>query len=74
MFTRNFVRQAIERAVKTAAQSALALLVVGGGLLDVDWTQVASVAGLAAVASVLTSVVGAGVGQPDSPSLVEIEA
>lgn len=73
MFTRNFLRQALERAIKTAAQAALALIAVGGGILEVDWAQVGSVAGLAAVASVLTSAVGSGVGQPDSPSLVKVE-
>lgn len=74
MLTMNFARQVVERAVKTAAQAALALITANGtGLLDVDWSAVASVAGLAAVASVLTSLVSAGAGQPDSPSLVEIE-
>jgi hypothetical protein len=74
MFTTNFARQVVERAVKTAAQAALALLTANQtGLLDVDWAAVASVAGLAALASVLTSLVSFG-GQPDSPSLVEIES
>lgn len=73
MLTKSFWAQALERAIKTAAQAALALLTANQtGLLDVDWTAVASVAGLAAVASVLTSLVSFG-GQPDSPSLVEIE-
>lgn len=75
MFTVNFARQVAERAVKTAAQAALALLTANQtGWVDVDWAAVASVAGLAAVASVLTSLVSVGSGQPDSPSLVEIES
>jgi hypothetical protein len=73
MFTKNFWRQAFERAVKTAAQAALALLTGGAaGVLDVDWSAVGSVAALAALASVLTSVVTSGVGEPDSPSAVAI--
>jgi len=73
MFTKTFWIQALERAVKTAAQSALALLTANGtGLLDIDWTALGSVAGLAAVASVLTSVVTSGFGEPDSPSAVAI--
>jgi len=46
-----------ERAVKTVAQVALATIGIGAiGLLDVDWVQVASVAALAGVMSLLTSV------------------
>lgn len=46
-----------ERAVKTIAQSALASIGVGAaGIVDVDWTQVASVAALAGIMSLLTSV------------------
>jgi hypothetical protein len=52
-----FWKDAAERAISTAAQSAIALLGVEGlGLLDVDWTVTASAAGLAALLSVLKSV------------------
>jgi hypothetical protein len=57
LVTGSFWMQAAERAVKTFAQAAIALLTGEGlGLLTVDWTNVASIAGLAAVVSVLTSV------------------
>lgn len=47
----------VDRAVATVAQTAVATLTAGvTGLLDVDWIAVASVAGLAGVVSVLTSV------------------
>lgn len=46
-----------ERAVKTFAQAAIAVGSGDGlGLLDIDWTGTASVAALAAVISVLTSI------------------
>lgn len=58
-----------ERAVKTFAQTAIATLSAGStGLLNVDWPALLSVAGLAALLSVLTSVVSAGSG--NSASLV----
>lgn len=70
MFTKHFWVDSLERAVKTFAQAAVALLTAGAtGLLDVDWTQIASVAGLAAVVSVLTSI-GSGT-LHGTPSLVE---
>ncbi|KZL33234.1 MULTISPECIES: holin [Rhodococcus] len=53
-----------ERATKTAAQSALATLGIGQlGWLDVDWQGVASVSGLAALMSVLTSIASGGFGR-----------
>ena len=66
---REFWTSAIERAVKTFAQSAAAVGLAGAtGLLDVDWQGAASAAGLAALLSVLTSVASAPVGEP-GPSL-----
>ena len=57
MFTKSFLKGAAERAIKTAAQSLLGVLGVGGiGILDVDWQGALSVALAAALASVLTSV------------------
>lgn len=50
---------AFTRALKTVCQTAVALIGTGAiGILDVDWMQVASVAGLAGIVSILTSVAG----------------
>lgn len=61
-----------ERAARTFAQTAAGMLVGDGlGLLTVDWASVASVGGLAAVVSVLTSVAASGA--HGTPSLVSAE-
>ncbi len=47
------------RAVKTFAQTAVALIGTGAvGFTDLDWLKIASVSGVAAVLSLLTSVAG----------------
>lgn len=71
MRTRRFWAATAERAVKTAAQAAATLLGADGlGLLDVDWVTTGSLAGMAALLSVLMSVGSAGVGSSEDPSLV----
>jgi hypothetical protein len=73
MWTISFWKQAVERAVKTAAQAGAAFFVVGTtGVADVDWATVGGIAGAAAVASVLTSLASAPFGQENSPSVVEV--
>jgi len=57
MWSLEFWRAVAERGIKTLAQTAAAILVGDGvGLLEIDWCHVASVAVLAAIASVLTSI------------------
>lgn len=46
------------RAVKTVAQTAVAMLPVGMMVQEVNWLMVAGTAALAGVASLLTSVAG----------------
>ncbi|MDY4522517.1 MAG: holin [Atopobium sp.] len=47
------------RALKTFAQVAVSLIGTGAvGFTDLDWVQIASVAGVAAVTSILTSIAG----------------
>jgi hypothetical protein len=60
IFTLAFWKGAAERGIKTAAQTALAYIVIGTtGILDLDWVAVGSVAGAATLASILTSLVSA---------------
>lgn len=50
---------ALVRAIKTAAQTAVALIGTGAvGFTDLDWVRILSVAGVAAVVSMLTSLAG----------------
>ena len=53
--SKNFWLGVSERAVKTFAQALLAGLVVGQTLAATDWATLVSVATVAALASVLTS-------------------
>lgn len=46
------------RAVKTVAQTAVAMLPVKAAVTEVDWLMVAGTAALAGIASLLTSVAG----------------
>lgn len=72
-FTKAFVIATAERAIKTFAQSLLAVVgVTGIGIGDVDWVTAFSVAGVATLASVLSSIISAGFGG-DGPSLTNAE-
>lgn len=52
-------KAALIRAIKTAAQTAVALIGTNAiGITGVDWVAVASAAALAAVVSLLTSIAG----------------
>jgi hypothetical protein len=67
MFTITFWKDAAERAIRTAAQALLALWATDvTGVLAVDWLQAGSVAALAALTSVLMSIIATGVGDKDS--------
>lgn len=57
IYTLAFWKGALERAIKTVAQTLVAVLSVGAvGVLEVDWVGALSAAGLAGVVSALTSI------------------
>lgn len=71
MFTKSFVSQLVERAIKTFAQTLVAL--AGASQMDwlsLDWPQLAATAAIAAGLSVLTSIASDKIGPADSPSMV----
>lgn len=71
-FGRNFWRQSMERAVKTAAQAVAAAFVGDGfNVLDIDsWQLPAGAALTGFVLSFVTSIATAPVGEPDDPSAI----
>lgn len=61
----DFARAAIIRAVRTMAQTAVALIGTNAvGVTDVNWVGVASGAALAGIVSILTSIA---TGLPEAP-------
>lgn len=56
--TKKWLKAAAVRAVKTVAQSALAMLPAAATITEVDWKVVIGTAALAGVASILTSLKG----------------
>lgn len=73
MFTKNFVRQLVERAVKTFSQTLVAL--AGASQMDwfsLDWGQLFATAAIAAGLSVLTSIASDKIGPAETPSVVSI--
>ena len=58
LITKEFLSYSAERAIKTFAQTAIAAIGAGSiGLLTIDYVNLFSVAGGAALLSLLTSVV-----------------
>lgn len=56
--TKEWMKAAAVRAVKTAAQAAIAGIGAAAALGEVDWLYVGSAAALAGIISLLTSVAG----------------
>jgi hypothetical protein len=73
VFSKKFLKDATERAIATFAQTAGASLIVSAGLHDVNWVNVASVAGLATLLSILKSIAATQLGDENSASLVNLE-
>lgn len=56
--SKKWLKAAGIRALKTLCQTAVSMLTVGQAVIDVNWINVLSVSGVAAVISLLTSVAG----------------
>jgi hypothetical protein len=71
MWTKRFLVDALERAVKTAAQSAAAAITGGQiGLFDARWKSIGGMAAIAFIYSILTSIASNPVGETGSASLL----
>jgi Putative lactococcus lactis phage r1t holin len=69
LFSRAFLFATVERAIRTFAASLASLLTASGaGILETDWGEKFSVAGMAAVVTVLLAISGGTFGKGDGPS------
>lgn len=59
-----WIKAALIRAVKTAAQTALTMITIGQAFFEIDWISLLSISGVAAIYSILTSIV---TGLPEVP-------
>ena len=58
VFTKQWVKAALIRALKTVAQTTVSMLTVGQYFTDVDWLGIASISLVAGIISILTSLAG----------------
>lgn len=58
VFTKEWFKAALVRAIKTAAQVALSMITLGAAIKDIDWVYVGSVAAVAFLYSIITSLAG----------------
>lgn len=58
IFTKQWLKAAGVRALKTVAQTAVATISTSAVLSDVNWVMVASASALAGILSLLTSIAG----------------
>jgi hypothetical protein len=56
--TKEWWKAAFRRAVKTVAQTAVSMVIVGSPITEIDWLNVLSVSAVAGIASILTSIAG----------------
>lgn len=71
LLTGTFWLDALERAVKTAAQTVLGLIGTNAATaVSLDWQQIGVATAFTAGLSVLTSIVSSGIGEPGTASLL----
>ncbi|MDV6299939.1 MULTISPECIES: holin [Dietzia] len=71
MWTAAFWKDASERAVKTAAQTAGGVLIIGTPIWEIDWQAGLGITATATVLSLLTSIASSGRGDGDSASALQ---
>ena len=72
LFDSRFWAATAERAIKTLAQTLVALIGTSAvSIIDLDWAQMLGVAATATVLSVLTSIASANFGKNPGPSLAD---
>lgn len=71
-YFKKFIKDLIERAVKTFAQTMLSSITVEGATFhSVHWAYALSLSGVAAIASALTSIASYNVGEKGTCSIVK---
>lgn len=55
---KEWLKAALIRAVRTFAQTAVSMITVGQAFVEINWVNVLSVSGVAAILSVLMSLAG----------------
>jgi hypothetical protein len=71
LFSRAFLIATIERAIRSFAASLASLLTASGtGILETGWGEKVSVAGMAALVTVLLAIGGGTFGKGEGPSFV----
>ena len=58
IFTKEWLKAALIRALKTVAQTAVSMITIGSALSEIKWGYVASVSVVAGIYSLLTSLAG----------------
>src|SRR3954462_7422566 len=70
LYSRAFLAATLERAIRSFAASLASLLTASGaGIIETDWGEKFSVAGMAAVVTILFAIAGGTLGKGDGPSL-----
>src|SRR3954468_17519268 len=69
LYSRAFLAATLERAIRSFAASLASLLSASGaGIIETDWGEKFSVAGVAAVVTILFAIAGGTLGKGDAPS------
>jgi hypothetical protein len=69
LFSRSFLLATLERAIRSFAASLASLLTASGtGILETNWGEKFSVAGMASVVTILFAIGGGTFGKGDGPS------